>query len=392
MNILIFIEHYFPGHKSGGPARTIINMVETLGAEFNFLIVTSDRDIGDLHPYDNIQINQWVKNGNAQVFYASPEMLSFRGFKEILSSTKFEVVYLNSFFNIKTTGKILVLRLLGLMDRVPVIIAPRGEFSAGALKIKAVRKNIFIWVVKKLKIYKNLIWQASSADEERDILYKISDSKKLTTFVAPDMTRKFDLAKVIYKGEIQADSPRKLVFVSRICRMKNLQYLLMLMSRVSGRIKLSIYGPVEDILYWGTCQDIIKNLPENIEVIYHGDVSPNSVPEIFSKHDVFFFPTLGENFGHVIYEALASGTCVVVSDKTPWIGDSSEAIEVIPLSDEFKWVLAIEKWLHMTKEDLNDKNRAAITYAHNYVNNSGSIQASRNMFYFAINNFSAIRF
>jgi glycosyltransferase involved in cell wall biosynthesis len=39
---------------------------------------------------------------------------------------------------------------------------------------------------------------------------------------------------------------------------------------------------------------------------------------IFSRHDLFLFPTRGENFGHVIFESLAAGTPVLVSDRTPW--------------------------------------------------------------------------
>ena len=33
---------------------------------------------------------------------------------------------------------------------------------------------------------------------------------------------------------------------------------------------------------------------------------------------MFFFPTLGENYGHVIFEALSVGCIPVISDQTPW--------------------------------------------------------------------------
>ncbi len=39
---------------------------------------------------------------------------------------------------------------------------------------------------------------------------------------------------------------------------------------------------------------------------------------MLSGHDLFFLPTLGENFGHVIYEALSAGLPVLLSDQTPW--------------------------------------------------------------------------
>src|SRR5690606_20694183 len=42
------------------------------------------------------------------------------------------------------------------------------------------------------------------------------------------------------------------------------------------------------------------------------------VAALFSKYDLFFLPTRGENYGHVIAEALSMGTPVLISDQTPW--------------------------------------------------------------------------
>lgn len=46
-NILILMGRYLPGYKDGGPVRTIVNLVDILGNEYNFNIMTSDRDHGD---------------------------------------------------------------------------------------------------------------------------------------------------------------------------------------------------------------------------------------------------------------------------------------------------------------------------------------------------------
>ena len=42
-----FISHYIPGYKSGGPVKSIYNLSEHLNKYFDFLIVTSDRDLKD---------------------------------------------------------------------------------------------------------------------------------------------------------------------------------------------------------------------------------------------------------------------------------------------------------------------------------------------------------
>lgn len=67
--ILTFVSYYLPGYKAGGPLRTIANMVEHLGNDFEFWIVTRDRDLGDTVPYADVIINEWNDVHGAKVFY-----------------------------------------------------------------------------------------------------------------------------------------------------------------------------------------------------------------------------------------------------------------------------------------------------------------------------------
>ena len=57
--ILCFVGHYLPGYRSGGPIRSISNLVENLGDEFKIHIICSDRDLSDKEPYANINTNTW---------------------------------------------------------------------------------------------------------------------------------------------------------------------------------------------------------------------------------------------------------------------------------------------------------------------------------------------
>ena len=52
---------YLPGHKDGGPLRTIVNLTEALGDEYQFYIACLDRDNGDTEAYPDIQRNKWNK-------------------------------------------------------------------------------------------------------------------------------------------------------------------------------------------------------------------------------------------------------------------------------------------------------------------------------------------
>src|SRR5205823_1312596 len=59
-------------------------------------------------------------------------------------------------------------------------------------------------------------------------------------------------------------------------------------------------------------------LPTNIRVRAHGNLPHQQVIPTLSAYDLFFLPTLGENYCYVILEALVAGCPVLISDQTPW--------------------------------------------------------------------------
>lgn len=387
MKIFTVVDFYLPGYRAGGPLRTIVNMVENLGDEFEFLIFTRDRDLGVSVPYNNVRIDQWNEVGKAKVYYASPSMFSVTGFKKILNARPHDILYLNSFFSTHSTGVLLLLRRLGLIKTRPVVIAPRGEFSPGALCLKAAKKRIYIMVAQFLCMYHGLIWQASSECEAQDIR-NVMGSIARYILVAPDLLSAAPVVGKVDSG-IEKDKDRgnrlHLVFISRISPMKNLDYLLTILQKVSAPLDLSIYGPLEVPEYWAACERLIGEMPANIMVQYRRELTPEEVPKVFAEHDVFFFPTRGENFGHVIYESLAAGTCVVLSDQTPWKADKNGAVEVIPLDDADAWTASLEQWAARSQEDLTKCREVALTYARDYLATSPAVEQNRMLFQFAYN-------
>jgi len=127
--VLVLISHYLPGFKVGGPLRSIVNMVDRLADEFDFRIFTSDRDLGDQVPYPDVATDCWVEVGGAMVYYASPKTRSLSGMAKFLRNNPHDLLYINSFFSF--SNSLLPLLISRLTDRslVPVVIAPRGEFS-----------------------------------------------------------------------------------------------------------------------------------------------------------------------------------------------------------------------------------------------------------------------
>src|SRR5207248_5639580 len=99
MVILIAIESYLPGWKYGGPVRSLSALVEALGDEFRFKIVTRDRDFKEKQAYPDVVPNRWQRVGKADVLYLTPRDLSLRSFQKVIAEVATQVIYLNSFFS-----------------------------------------------------------------------------------------------------------------------------------------------------------------------------------------------------------------------------------------------------------------------------------------------------
>lgn len=383
--ILTFVRYYLPGYKAGGPIRTVANMVARLGDEFDFKIVALDRDLGDKHSYPNAIVNTWMSCGRAFVRYVSPRRFYLHEIMRILHSTAHDVIYLNSFFDPGFTQQVMISRWLGRLGECPVVIAPRGEFSANALKIKFWRKWFFIKLVKLLGLYSNVTWQASSIHEAEDIrrvMFLKNDSIDRIVVCGNVAALPVEASPVNGVGLLDSsDDVLKLCTLSRISPMKNLDYALGVLALVRVRAKFTIYGPIEDNPYWMYCQKLIARLPVNIQVVYEGAVSPDDAVSTLSRHDLFLFPTRGENFGHVIHEAMSAGLVVLISDQTPW--RDLEAKEVgwdLPLSSPESFARCIEAVAGWNPERRQRWGVRACDFAARVGSSHDTLEANRSLF------------
>lgn len=333
--VLVFSGHYIPSSKGGGPIRSIKNLVDNLSDRFDFYIVTGDRDLGDDKPFSNIITDEWLSIGKAKVFYTNRSELTFKKTADIINSVKYDTIYLNSFFSFKFSMVPLLLYKTKLIQKKPIVIAPRGEFSPGALGLKSGKKKLFINFIKTLGLYRNVIWHATAETEKKDIEAIFGSSANIK--VANNLTINYDNLK--YDKKIKKKKGElKIVFISRVHPKKNLKKAIEFLKSTNGKIEFNIYGPLEDQSYWAECEKMIKTLPDNTKVCYKGVVDHNKIIDIFKKNHVFLFPTLGENFGHVISEAFIGGCPVIISDQTPWrkLGEKQVGWE-IELTNEDKF-------------------------------------------------------
>lgn len=377
---VIIIGPYLPGKYFGGPVKSLLNLVETLSDNFNFYVITGDRDLNATEVYSNVNIGSWNKVGKAKVFYI-PKGKEYKYIKFILKDLNYDLVFTNSFFS-KNSIIIQFLKCFNFINS-NVIVAPRGEFSNNALGIKSFKKKLYLHFYKFLCIQNKLTFTCTSLSDKKDIQKVLGKSSKIRiagNIVIDDLK----LSNTFRKKE---SGYLKIVTISRISRIKNIDYSLSVLKLIGQTEKkyeviiFDIYGPLEDEEYWRECLAIQKNLDKKIIVNYKGAVEYGEVIKVLSNYHIFLFPTKGENFGHVIQEALLSGCPVIISDQTPWRELDKQGVGFdISLKNIKKFIDAIKYYLYMEGNEYNDFSNKAYNYGINKVEKQHSIKEHIDMF------------
>jgi hypothetical protein len=229
---------------------------------------------------------------------------SILNFYLFLKKNNFDVIYLNSFFSFYNSILIILISKIFVKQKnVKIIISPRGELFSYFINV-SLKKIFFIKFFKF--IYRHLHFFASNKFEENSIR-KLINPKSI--FIFNDLPIRFYNIKKNTK--FHSNKILKIIFLSRINKSKNLLFILNIIKTLKLKLIFDIYGPIEDLTYWTQCQNEIFSAPKNILINYKGVADNDCVQSIFFKYDLFCFPSFSENFGHVIYESLSSGTPVL---------------------------------------------------------------------------------
>lgn len=370
--ILIFIDWFTPGFKAGGPIKSVTNIVKSLANDFDIFIITSDRDIEDQQSYSNITFNTWIKKEFYSIAYLTPEMRT-NFIKNELTSTSYNSIYFNSFFSKNYTIEPLII-IKKLKVKSKIIIAPRGMLGKGALSLKPIKKQLFISIAKLIGIYKNVHWHATNMEEKNDIISILGNNSNI--YIASNISI-ISLEKLIIPKEV---GKLRLVFFSRISPKKNLAFALKILKNISNQnISFDIYGSIEDMDYWNNCKNIIEK--ENINAQYKGELLPSNVSKTLSNYHFLFLPTLHENFGHVIIEALTSGCGLILSNNTPWNNLKEKKIGYdIDLKDNSTFINAINECLNLNQEQYNHVRNNCYSFVTKNINPTKDINDTRLIF------------
>lgn len=357
--ILVLHDHYLPGYKAGGTLRAIANMVDALGDEFQFRILTSDRDHTQTTPYPHVIPNVWTDVGSAEVLYTATLGRAKR-LLEVLEDDQVDLVYLNSLWSPQFTLLPLLYRRFGHMPSRPWLLAPRGMAAQSARDISPRKKAATAFLCRHSGLWSGLAWHATNRKEAADI---VNISAGADVHIAADIPRHTDRPA---KRHLKQSGGAKLVYVGRISPVKNILGMMdaIATAQVHGDLSLDLIGPIDNESYGQRCR--AHSAVRSGRVRFRGPLPPEVVYSCFGNYDAFFSLTTGENFGHSIVEAMDAGLPVILSDQTPWVS-ASQAGWIIPLGSKDRAHAALNEIVQMAEDEhalLRAGARSIATDAH----------------------------
>lgn len=371
--ILIFIDWYKPGFKAGGPIRSISNLVDQLYDKAELFIITSNCDYLENIPYNTIKTEEWNTVDNAQVFYLSKKNTNAKTIKKLIEEVKPNCVYCNSLFSYYFS---LLPIYIAKKLKIRTVLAVRGMLSKGSLGVKSRKKTFFLRSAKFIGYFNNVIFHATTNEEKNDI--ENAFGKDSTIIVANNLSQK---KSITFIKKYKNSNELKLVSVARISPEKNTLYALECLKYCKNNIVFDIYGPIYNQEYWEKCKIAINHLPKNVIVNYKGVLNHDDLDTTLTNYHALFLPSTGENFGHIIIEAMINSCVPIISDKTPWKDLESQKIGFdLPLDNQKIFTEKINLLASFSDEQFNEYSNNAYQFGVKINSSHQNIEAYKQLF------------
>ena len=305
MKIAMSADCFYPA-QMGGPSNAIYWQAKALTQAGHDVTVVA---ISDFLP-PAVQLDQWLTLDYGRVMYSRnphfylPIKHIWYGWQAI---RKADVIHVNSLFYPASWVWILMSRLA----KKPVVWAPHGELSPGALRFHPRLKRL------RLKLFRrsssSVYFHATCAAEVSDIrthfgikaqVSEIRNMMELPARVEPTSTRSY------------------LLFIGRLHPIKAIDRLIEAVSTSKlfreSTHSLLIVGPEDDKAYSKTLREQVHSLGLAEKVLFNDAVYGAAKEQLYANALVTVLPSHSENFGNVVIESLAQGTPVITSTGTPW--------------------------------------------------------------------------
>lgn len=356
--VVIVADWFDPAFRAGGPVRSMVNLIDHLHGEYNFKIICGSVDYGENEELPQIHTEIWTDwQGKAEVFYMSVNKQRRKHIFKLLDEADADIIYVQGIFS--KTFSILPLVWWKQAKRGRLVVAPRGMLYSSALKIKKLKKRVFLFVTKTMGWYNHVVWHSTNSQETNEIKNELGSKAEIIEASNMPVCRKWPDSNPDFSGDLL-----RILCVSRISDEKNPLLLIDALTKLDIPVQLNIAGDYSSDDYFKKFNEKIAGLPENIKVNYLGSVPQEEISGLYEKNQLFVLPTKGENFGHAIADALSYGLPCILGENTPWTADvKGKAGWCLPMREE-DFAKAILEFYSMSEEQKMQLSAAARSIVH----------------------------
>lgn len=373
--ILIFNGYYYPSKNCGGPITSVENIINACSDEYDFYVACYNHDFNDMTPF-KVERGVWHNVGKAKVRYFEQGELDFSkdNMMALLKELSPAIIW---FSGVLTPNNKLVAVKCARKLNIPVLFSPRGEVSADRVVLKGWKKRPYLMFLKMFGIYNGCFFHGTSDDE----------MVGLKKYFRPDEKHIFEVPNIaILQQPVLAPIKKKqgtlrAMFFSRIHEVKNILYAVQCIAQCKNNIIYDVYGPIESEGYWNECLKVAEAAGDNIKVNYCGILAKADMSKTIQEHECFIFPTINENYGHVIAETLANSRPVILSKgTTPWDDLHEKAGFVISLDDPEEFTNKIDYLASLNQSDFEKVVETTKAYFTKKIEENGAVEGHKKMF------------
>jgi len=207
---------------------------------------------------------------------------------------------------------------------IPYVIAPSGTLRPDALRRKSTKKKIALALDFRRRLQQASALHATSlqeACEMRELGLKSPIAVIPIGIHVDQFTSDVD-SNLLNSRWPELRGKRRLLFLGRIHPIKGLENLAAAWGLVASEVKdwqLVIAGPDEGG-YRKRVEDALAAAGVADRTTFTGEISGEDKCRVLQESDALVLPSISENFGFCVCEALAAGLPVIASHGTPWEG------------------------------------------------------------------------
>ena len=200
----------------------------------------------------------------------------------------------------------------------PYIFAPRGMLGTAALKFSSAKKRLF-WALAQRRALASVSCYHATSDKELEDIRTFGLTGPVA--IVPNGIDVPKTTATVASHAVETGGHRTLLHLGRIHPKKGINRLLRAWARLEPAYedwRLRIVGPSE-----GGHGEELQTLSARLglqRAIFEGPVYGAAKQAVYREANLFVLPTLDENFGMVVAEALSNGTPVISTKGAPWQG------------------------------------------------------------------------